>query len=90
MLLKNFKMSTRAPRGGQVWAQVVPDLAAQALFPLIRRQVRLGSVVCSDTLPTYTGIAAKGYVHCLVQHDRGEFRCRHGAHINGLEGFWAT
>ena len=75
-------------RGGQVWAQVVPDLAAQTLFPLIRRQVRLGSVVCSDTLPTYTGIAAKGYVHRLVQHDRGEFRSRHGAHINGLEGFW--
>ena len=75
-------------RGGQVWAQVVPDLAAQTLFPLIRRQVRLGSIVCSDTLPTYTGIAAKGYVHRLVQHDQGEFRSRHGAHINGLEGFW--
>ncbi|MFQ5946566.1 MAG: IS1595 family transposase [Anaerolineae bacterium] len=75
-------------RGGQVWAQVVPDLAAQTLLPLIRRQVRLGSVVCSDTLPTYTGIAAKGYVHRLVQHDQGEFSGRQGAHINGLEGFW--
>jgi len=44
--------------------------------------------VCSDTLPTYTGIAAKGYVHRLVQHDQREFRSRYGAHINGLEGFW--
>jgi len=75
-------------RGGQVWAQVVPDLAARTLYPLIRRQVRRGSVVCSDTLPTYTGIAAKGYVHRLVQHDQREFRSRQGAHINGLEGFW--
>jgi hypothetical protein len=44
--------------------------------------------VCSDILPTYTGIAAKGYVHRLVQHDQREFRSRQGAHINGLEGFW--
>ena len=43
--------------------------------------------MCSDTLPTYTGIAAKGYVHRLVQHDLREFRSRQGAHINGLEGF---
>ena len=75
-------------RGGQVWAQVVPDLAARTVYPLIRRQVRRGSVVCSDTLPTYTGIAAKGYVHRLVQHDQREFRSRQGAHINSLEGFW--
>jgi transposase len=75
-------------RAGAVWAQVVPDLAAQTLLPLIRRQVQPGSVVCSDTLPTYTGIAAKGYVHRLVQHDQGEHVSRHGTHINGLEGFW--
>lgn len=75
-------------RAGAVWAQVVPDLAAKTLLPLIRRQVQPGSVVCSDTLPTYTGIAAKGYVHRLVQHDQGEHVSRHGTHINGLEGFW--
>ena len=75
-------------RGGQVWAQVVPDLAIRTLFPLIRRQVRRGSIVCTDALRLYTGIAANGYVHRLVQHDQGEFRSRQGTHINGLEGFW--
>jgi len=38
-------------RGGQVRAQVVPDLAAQTLFPLIRRQARLGVL---GHLPTHT------------------------------------
>lgn len=75
-------------REGAVWAQVVPDLAAQTLLPLIRHQVRPGSVVCSDTLRIYTGIAAKGYVHRLVKHDQGELVGRQGVHINGLEGFW--
>lgn len=73
-------MGRSGPKSSRI-SQLKPSL------PLICRQVRLGSVVCSDTLPTYTGIAAKGYVHRLVQHDRGEFRSRHGAHINGLEGF---
>ena len=28
----------------------------------------MGSVVCSDTWKVYTGIAARGYVHRLVNH----------------------
>lgn len=75
-------------RGGQVWAQVVPDLAIKTRYPLIGTHVRRGSVVWTDALHLYTGIAAKGSVHRLVQHDLGEFRSRHGTHINGLEGFW--
>ncbi len=75
-------------RDGQVWAQVVPDVEAKTLLPLIRRRVRRGSVVCSDTWRSYTGIAAKGYVHRLVAHGEGEFSNRRGTHINGLEGFW--
>src|SRR5215469_13862101 len=52
-------------RGGQVWAQVVPDLAARTLYPLIRRHVRRGSIVCSDGLEGFWGylkrrLAAKG------------------------------
>lgn len=75
-------------RGGQVWAQVVPDLAVKTLFPLIGKHGRRGSIVCTDALRLYTGIAAKGYVHRLVQHELGECRSRQGTHINGLEGFW--
>ena len=50
-------------RGGNVWAQVVDDLEAKTLLPLISRWVELGSTVCSDTWKSYTGVAANGYVH---------------------------
>ena len=75
-------------RGGKVWAQVVPDVEAKTLMPLIRRRIKRGSVICSDTWKSYTGIAAKGYVHRLVEHGKGEYSDKQGNHINGLEGFW--
>lgn len=75
-------------RGGKVWAQVVPDVEARTLMPLIRRRIKRGSVICSDTWKSYTGIAAKGYVHRLVEHGKGEYADKQGNHINGLEGFW--
>ena len=50
-------------RGGKVWAQVVSDVEAKTLLPLITRWVELGSTVCSDTWKSYTGVAANGYVH---------------------------
>jgi transposase len=75
-------------RGGAVWAQIVPDVQAVTLWPLIGRRVRPGSTICSDTWASYTGIAAKGYVHRLVDHTKGEYATGRGTHINGLEGFW--
>lgn len=75
-------------RGGKVWAEVVPDVEAKTLMPLIDRRVRRGSVICSDTWKSYTGIAARGYVHRMVEHGKGEYADKKGNHINGLEGFW--
>ena len=75
-------------RGGKVWAQVVPDVEARTLMPLISRWIEAGSIVCSDTWKSYTGVAAKGYVHRLVKHHKGEYSDSKGNHINGLEGFW--
>lgn len=74
-------------RGGQVWAEVVPNVEARTLLPLLRQRVRPGSIVCSDTFSSYTGVAAGGYVHRLVDHSHS-FSDRQGSHVNGLEGFW--
>ena len=74
-------------RGGQVWAKVVPNVEAKTLLPLLRQRVTAGSVVCSDTFTSYTGVAAGGYVHRLVDHSQ-TFSDRKGGHVNGLEGFW--
>jgi transposase-like protein len=74
-------------RRGIVWAEVVDEVDAATLQPLIKNRVKRGSIVCSDTRKSYTGIASKGYVHRLVNHGEGEY-VRGKAHINGLEGFW--
>lgn len=92
--VKDGRGTAKAPvfgilcRGGHVWAQLVPDVQAATLLPLLRARVRPGSIVCSDTWRSYTGIAAKGYVHRLVDHTQGAYVSRRGTHINGLEGFW--
>ena len=63
-------------RSGQVWAEVVPNVEANTLIPLLRKQVAKGSIVCSDTFRSYTGVAARGYVHRLVKHDQQELMPR--------------
>lgn len=75
-------------RQGKVFAEVVENAEAGTLQSIILRRVRKGSTVCSDTWHGYTGIAAKGYVHRLVNHSKSEYSDKHGHHINGLEGFW--
>jgi|TARA_B100002003_G_scaffold237674_1_gene255042 transposase-like protein len=74
-------------RGGQVWAEVVPNVQRATLQRLIKQRVELGSTVCTDTYGAYTGIAAGGYVHRMVEHGK-RYSDRQGGHINGLEGFW--
>jgi transposase len=75
-------------RNGRVWAELIDSVEAKNLQPRILKQVKQGSVICSDTWRGYTGIAAKGYVHRLVNHGKNEYVDVHGNHINGLEGFW--
>jgi len=75
-------------REGKVWAEVVPDTEARDLQPLIEKQVKRGSTICSDGWRGYTGLATKGYVHRLVDHRKNEYSDGKGHHINGLEGFW--
>lgn len=75
-------------RSGKVWAEVVESVEACDLQPRIEKQVQRGTTICSDTWRAYTGLAAKGYVHRLVNHGKQQYSDRRGGHINGLEGFW--
>ena len=74
-------------RSGKVWAELIENVEAKSLQPLIQKQVEKGSTIYSDTWRGYTGIASKGYVHRLVEHKK-EYVSKSGSHINGLEGFW--
>jgi transposase len=75
-------------RNGQVWAEIVGSVDEATLLPLITKKVELGSTVCSDTWKAYTGIAARRYVHRLVNYGERQYRDRKGNHINGVEGVW--
>lgn len=75
-------------RSGKVWAELIDSVGKKELQPRILKQVKKGSTVCSDTWKGYTGIAAKGYVHRLVNHGKNTYSDMKGNHINGLEGFW--
>ena len=75
-------------RSGKVWAELIDNVGKRELQPRILKQVKKGSTVCSDTWKGYTGIAAKGYVHRLVNHHKNTYSDMKGNHINGLEGFW--
>ena len=75
-------------RSGKVFAEIVTGTEAKDLQPRIEKQVRKGSIICSDSWRAYTGIATKGYVHRTVEHSKKEYSDRKGNHINGLEGFW--
>lgn len=74
-------------RNGKVFAELVDDTKAKDLIPIITKKVKAGSKICSDTYRSYTGLAAKGYVHRTVEHGKKEY-ARGKNHINGLEGFW--
>lgn len=75
-------------RNGQVWAEIVENVDEATLLSLITKKVEQGSTICSDSWKVYTDIAAKGYVHRLVNHGEGKYSDGKGNHINGMEGFW--
>ncbi|GFP28711.1 IS1595 family transposase, partial [Candidatus Hakubella thermalkaliphila] len=75
-------------REGKVFAEIVPGIEAKDLQPLIEKQVKEGSIICSDGWRAYTGLSVKGYVHRIVYHSQKEYSQKNGRHINSLEGFW--
>lgn len=48
-------------RSGKVWAELVEDIEAPDLIPIIRKKVKKGTRICSDTWQAYTGLATISY-----------------------------
>ena len=75
-------------RGGDIMANVVPNVRKRTLHPIIAANVDPGSTVHTDELGSYRGIDRAGYRHETVNHGLGEY-VSGDSHVNGLEGFWA-
>lgn len=74
-------------RDGNVVAQVVPDVSAKTLIPIIEEAVQQGATIVSDEYNIYRKVAG-AYGHEIVHHKANEY-VNGRAHTNGLEGFWS-
>lgn len=75
-------------KDGDVMTKVVPNVKRGTLQPIIAENVEAGSVIHTDELRSYNGLAAKGYSHETVNHGSGEY-ARDGIHVNSIESFWS-
>ena len=76
-------------RGGDLMANIVPNVRKRTLHPIIAENVEPGSTVHTDELGSYKGIDRAGYRHETVNHGLGEY-VSGDSHVNAVEGFWGA
>ncbi|MEW8509041.1 MAG: IS1595 family transposase [Candidatus Thiodiazotropha sp.] len=75
-------------RGGNLMTHVVPNVKKNTLQPIIEMNVKSGSLLSTDELRSYIGLAEKGYVHNFVNHSAEQW-VNGDTHVNTVEGFWS-
>ena len=75
-------------REGPIKSQVVEDAKTRTLEPIVRENVRQGSVVHTDEWLAYRRLGLFGYDHQTVNHGDEEW-VRGSVHTNSLEGYWS-
>lgn len=60
-------------RNGQVYLEPIPDATAAILQETIRKNVKLGTEIFSDTWQGYKGLVGIGYIHRTVDHKEKEY-----------------
>jgi transposase-like protein len=73
-------------RGGMVRAEVIPDSKKATIQPRVRSVVEPGSVVYTDALQSYYGLAGE-YSHEVIDHAEAYVNGR--VHTNSMENFWS-
>jgi transposase-like protein len=74
-------------RGGHVRVNVVPDQKKGTLQNNVRKHVKPGSSISTDTLRSYVGLDSQ-YIHGMVDHSAGVY-VDGKVHTNGMENFWS-
>jgi len=77
-------------RHGRIVAEVVPDVKARTLLPILWKRVpaHKGTPVYTDELGSYNLLGKLGYAHGRVNHSQDEY-VRGRAHTNTIDGFWS-
>ena len=77
-----------AQRGGKIFAQVVGNTKSATITPLVRRNVKIGSLLMTDEYRPYDSLDKYGYKHEEINHSAKEY-VRGNVHTNTIEGFWS-
>ncbi|MGB4100516.1 MAG: IS1595 family transposase [Alphaproteobacteria bacterium] len=80
-------------RGGNMTAEVIPNVKTETLRGVVLRNVAPGTTVSTDELPAYNLLESDGYKHGTVLHGakeyvRYDYRTDATHHTNSVEGFW--
>jgi transposase-like protein len=76
-------------RGGKVKAQVIPNVRASTLLPLVSEHVMPQATVFTDEHLAYQGLPKRGYEHRRVNHSAKVY-VEGDVHTNTIEGFWCS
>ena len=73
-------------RKGSLMTEIIPDVKANHVLPVVEKNVRKGSTISTDEAHAYKRL--KGYKHGTVRHSIEQYR--NGIYCtNAIEGFWS-
>jgi len=72
-------------RNGKVYTMVIPDAKGDIILPIIREQVRPGSIVYTDSFNSYDVLDVSEFKRLRINHS--ELFASGTNHINGIENF---
>jgi transposase-like protein len=73
--------------GSQVRIEVIRNRRKHQLEDVVTDNVEAGSALYTDSLRSYDRMAARGYIHKVIDH--AETYVEGQVHTNGLENFWS-
>jgi transposase-like protein len=77
----------RHGEGSKVRTQVIMNRKKHQLEQIVGENVEMGSALYTDALRSYDRMAARGYIHQVIDH--AEAYADGQVHTNGLENFWS-
>ncbi len=72
-------------RSGKVYACIIPNAKSDTLLPIIRKKVKLDSIVYTDSFRSYNDLDVSEFTHYRINHSKAFVNNKN--HINGIGTF---